>query len=185
MTLMSFRTIASVLCSVQCLKRSRNHEIFICAPQFMFSSEGYLRNIFLIFWLKYILKVLWTCLQSFGKIYWLFFDLWARFHVNTTRAKVSISNPNANPNPNLCSSYTSLILCSILEVLEELFLFISIYLFIYFWLMCTKRLVNMCESFEKIFWPVSDLLAKGYINGPGVIWLKNVYSKVRKSQLVI
>ena len=102
-------------------------------------------------------------MQSFGKIYWLFFDLWTPFHVNTTWAKVSISNPNANLNLNLCSSYTSLILCLILEVLEELFLFISIYLFIFD--SCVPKGLWICvQSFEKIFWPVSDLLASRQID---------------------
>lgn len=70
------------------------------------------------------------------------------------------------------------------------------YSFLFIYLFLTHAYQKACEYVCKvlrkyfdrflIYWlRVKLTRAKGYINDPGVIWLKNVYSKVRKSQLVI
>ena len=78
---------------------SQNDIKFICAPQFMFSSGGTVR-IFIYFRLKCILKGLRTCVQCFGKICWPVFDLRTSHQIDTTQAKLCISDPKPNPNSN-------------------------------------------------------------------------------------
>ena len=77
---------------MQYSKMPRSNEKFICAPQFKFNSGGTLRIIF-IFWLKYVIKDLWICVQSFGKISWPVFDLSTSRKIDTIWAKVCMSDP--------------------------------------------------------------------------------------------
>ena len=71
-------------------------------PQIMFSSGTTLR-IFFFFWLKFVLKDLWTYVQSFWKICQPVSDLWTAHKIYTIRAKVCMSKPSINLYYNLIS----------------------------------------------------------------------------------
>ena len=59
----------------------------------MLNCGGILRIILIFFWLKCVLKGLWTCVQKFGEIYWPVSDLWISRQIDATRAKVCMSDP--------------------------------------------------------------------------------------------
>ena len=59
----------------------------------MLNCGGILRIILIFFWLKCVLKGLWTCVQKFGEINWPVSDLWTSRQIDATRAKVCMSDP--------------------------------------------------------------------------------------------